>query len=76
MELGSLLSIKRMVEHRLGLSIVPRSSVREEIKAGKLRALPIRGFKDNWELGLVTLKSDHVPPLQQAFKQLCKKYFV
>lgn len=75
MELGTMLSVKRMVEHGLGLSIVPRSAVRQEIKDGKLLALPIRGFKDNWELGLVTLKSDHVPPLQQAFKKLCKKYF-
>lgn len=75
MELGSMTSIKRMVEHGLGLSIMPRSAVRDEIKAGTLLALPIRGFKDNWELGLVALKSDHVPPLQQAFNQLCKKYF-
>lgn len=75
MELGSMTSIKRMVEHGLGLSIVPRSSVREEAKAGKLIALPVRGFKDHWELGLVSLKSEQVPPLQKAFKKLCEKYF-
>lgn len=75
MELGSMTSIKRMVEHGLGLSIGPQSSVREEVKAGKLIALPIRGFKDHWELGLVSLKSEHVPPLQQAFKKLCEKHF-
>ncbi|MFN7930713.1 MAG: LysR family transcriptional regulator [Blastocatellia bacterium] len=75
MELGSMTSIKRMVEHGLGLSLVPRSSVREEIKAGTLIVLPVRGFKDYWELGLVSLKSAHVPPLQQAFKKLCEKHF-
>ncbi len=75
MELGSMTSIKRMVEHGLGVSIVPRSSVRDEVKAGKLTALPVRGFKDHWELGLVTLKTEHVPPLQKAFKKLCEKYF-
>lgn len=75
MELGSMTSIKRMVEHGLGLSLIPRSSVREEIKAGTLIALPVRGFKDHWELGLVSLKSAHVPPLQQAFKKLCEKHF-
>jgi DNA-binding transcriptional LysR family regulator len=75
MELGSMISIKRMVEHGLGVSIVPRSAVREEIKAGKLMALPVRGLKDHWELGLVSLKSEHVPPLQRAFKQLSEKYF-
>jgi DNA-binding transcriptional LysR family regulator len=75
MELGSNTSIKRMVEHGLGLSLLPRSSVREEMKAGKLVALPVRGFQENWEVGLVTLKSAQVPPLQRAFKQLCEKYF-
>jgi DNA-binding transcriptional LysR family regulator len=75
MELGSMTSIKRMVEHGLGMSIVPRSAVRDELKAGKLMALPVRGLKDFWELGLVSLKSAQVPPLQQAFKKLCEKHF-
>ncbi len=75
MELGSMTSIKRMVEADLGTSIIPYSSVREEIKAGKLVALPVRGFKDNWELGIVMVESDHVPPLLKAFKKLCEKHF-
>jgi hypothetical protein len=45
------------------------------LKAGKLMALPVRGLKDFWELGLVSLKSAQVPPLQQAFKKLCEKHF-
>jgi DNA-binding transcriptional LysR family regulator len=57
------------------MSIVPRSAVRDELKAGKLMALPVRGLKDFWELGLVSLKSAQVPPLQQAFKKLCEKHF-
>ena len=75
MELGSMTSIKRMVEADLGASIIPYSSVREEIKAGKLVALPVRGFKDNWELGIVMVESEHVPPLLKAFKKLCEKHF-
>ena len=75
MELGSMTSIKRMVEADLGASIIPYSSVREEIKAGKLVALPVRGFKDNWELGMVMVESEHVPPLLKAFKKLCEKHF-
>ncbi len=75
MELGSMTSIKRMVEAGLGVSIIPRSSAREEIKDGKLVALPVRGFKDYWELGIVSVKSEHVPPLLRAFKKLCEKHF-
>ena len=75
MELGSMTSIKRMVEAGLGVSIIPRSSAREEITERRLVALPVRGFKDNWELGIVTVKSDHIPPLLRAFKKLCEKHF-
>lgn len=75
MELGSMISIKRMVQHGLGVSIVPLSSVREETRTGKLAALPVRGLKDNWELGLVSLKTEQIPPMQIAFWQLCQKYF-
>jgi DNA-binding transcriptional LysR family regulator len=75
MELGSVISIKRMVEHGLGVSIVPRSSAREEIAAGRLAALTVRNLKIYWELGLVSLKSNHTPPAQATFRKLCRKYF-
>ncbi len=75
MELGSVTSIKRMVEQGLGVSIVPRSSVREEVAAGKLGTLTIRELNIYWELGLVSLKSNHLPQVQQTFRQLCLKYF-
>ncbi|HZS05160.1 MAG TPA: LysR family transcriptional regulator [Blastocatellia bacterium] len=75
MELGSMTAIKRMVEHGLGVSIVPRSSVRDEVTAGRLHALAVRELKAYWELGLVSLKTDHLSPVQQTFRQLCKKYF-
>jgi len=75
MELGSMTAIKRMVEHDLGVSIVPRSSARDEITAGKLCALTVRNLKVYWELGLVSLKSDQAPPVHRTFRRLCKKYF-
>jgi len=75
MELGSVTSIKRMVEHGLGVSIVPRSSARDEVAAGRLKALTVRNLKIYWELGLVALKSDHLPLVQRTFRRLCKKYF-
>jgi len=75
MELGSVTSIKRMVEHGLGVSIVPRSSAREETTAGRLLAVPVRDLQARWELGLASLKSDYAPPVQRAFRELCRKYF-
>jgi DNA-binding transcriptional LysR family regulator len=75
MELGSVSSIKRMVEHGLGVSIVPRSSAQDEVAAGRLRALTVRQLKVYWELGLVSLKSHQTPPIQATFRKLCEKYF-
>jgi DNA-binding transcriptional LysR family regulator len=75
MELGSMSSIMRMVAHGLGVSIVPRSAARDEIAAGRLRALQVRGLKVYWELGLVSLKSSYEPPVQQTFRRLCAKHF-
>ncbi len=75
MELGSMTAIKRMVEHGLGISIVPRSSVRDEVTAGELHALRVKDLEVYWELGLVSLKTDLLSPVQQTFQQLCRKYF-
>jgi DNA-binding transcriptional LysR family regulator len=75
MELGSMSSVVRMVEHGLGVSIVPRSAARAELAAGRLRALQVKGLKVYWELGLVSLKSGYEPPVQQTFRKLCAKYF-
>jgi DNA-binding transcriptional LysR family regulator len=75
MELGSMTAIKRMVEHGLGVSIVPRSSVQDEVSAGELHALRVRELEVYWELGLVSLKTEQLSPVQQTFRRLCRKYF-
>lgn len=75
MELGSMTSIIQMVEHGLGVSIVPRSVANNEIVAGRLCALTVRQLKVYWEQGLVTLKGSYEPPVQQTFRRLCIKYF-
>lgn len=75
MKLGSMTAIKRMVELGLGVSIVPRSSSDDEITDGRLCALTVRNLNVYYELGLASLKGDHVPPMQRAFRQLCQRYF-
>jgi DNA-binding transcriptional LysR family regulator len=75
MELGSMTAIKRMVEHDLGVSIVPRSSAAQEISYGTLKALKVRRLNVYYELGLASLKTSYSSPIQRRFKELCEKYF-
>lgn len=75
MELGSMSAIKRMVEHRLGVSIVPRSSAADELKDGRLCALTVRNLNVYYELGLAALKSSYSPPVQRRFRELCQRHF-
>ena len=75
MKLGSMTAIKRMVECGLGVSIVPQSSSDAEISDGRLCALPVRNLNVYYELGLASLKGDHMPPMQRAFRHLCQRYF-
>lgn len=75
MKLGSMTAIKKMVECGLGVSIVPQSSVADEIKNQRLCALTVRNLNVYYELGLASLKGDHMPAVQRAFRQLCQRYF-
>lgn len=75
MELGRQAAINRMVEQRLGVSIAPIGSVREEIVSGKLISRPIEGAPLNWQLGLAHLRSAHESPIVKAFKTLCRQAF-
>ena len=75
MKLGSMTAIKKMVECGLGVSIVPQSSVEDEIKNQRLSALTVRNLNVYYELGLASLKGDHMPAVQRAFRHLCQRYF-
>lgn len=75
MELNRTDAIKRMVELGFGLSMLPWSSVRREVAAGRLRSLTVRGLKLRWQLGVASLQNDYVPPLVQAFIELCESHF-
>jgi DNA-binding transcriptional LysR family regulator len=75
MELGSMTAIRRMVEHGLGVSIVPRSSVTDELSKKRLCPLTVKNLKARWELGLVALRTQQVSTVQQNFCRLCRRYF-
>jgi DNA-binding transcriptional LysR family regulator len=75
MELGRQAAINRMVEQRLGVSIAPIGSVRDEIQSGRLISRPIEGASLAWQLGLAHLRSAHESPIIKAFKALCRDAF-
>jgi DNA-binding transcriptional LysR family regulator len=75
MELGRQAAINRMVEQRLGVSIAPIGSVRDEIRGGRLISRPIEGASLNWQLGLAHLRSARESPIVKAFKALCREAF-
>jgi len=49
--------VKLMVEHGLGVSLMPSWTVREEIKAGKLAQVRVKGHKLERSVSMVSLKS-------------------
>jgi LysR family transcriptional regulator, low CO2-responsive transcriptional regulator len=75
MELGRQAAINRMVEQRLGVSIAPIGSVRDEIESGKLISRPIEGASLSWQLGLAHLRSAHESSIVKGFKALCREAF-
>lgn len=73
MELGSIEVIKRMVGIGLGVSVVPGFAVREELRAGALKAarlpwLPAR------TVGLIQRRNGYLPPAGLMFLRLLKNH--
>lgn len=71
MELDHLGAVASMVRAGLGLAIVPRWAVADDLAAGRLAALAIgkSGLARAWGLGLRV--EDHQPQTQRAFVRLC-----
>ncbi len=66
MDLGSIEVIKRYVEIDMGISVVPKVAVKEEVKAGRLHIisvpwLPLR------EIGLVLRRGGYLSPASHKF---------
>lgn len=66
MDLGSIEVIKRYVEINLGISVVPKVAVMDEVQAGRLHAisvrwLPLRG------IGLVLRRGGYLSPASRIF---------
>jgi LysR family cyn operon transcriptional activator len=55
MESNDTYFIKRMVEHGMGISLLPSWAVRDEVQAGKLAKLKIEGYPLNRSVAMVSL---------------------
>lgn len=73
MNLGSMEVIKRFVEIGLGVAIVPRVAVAEEVQRGRLAALPVEDLAGR-EIGLVERKDTRRSPPAVAFLHLLRTY--
>jgi len=67
MELGNIAAVKRAVEAGLGVSIVSRLAVANELEAGRLTAVPIRDLRPHRPISLCWHHSRPFSAATQAF---------
>jgi DNA-binding transcriptional LysR family regulator len=70
----SLTAQKRLVEAGLGIALLPRSSVREELRARTLRTIAVDGFAAEQPVVAVRRKSGHRSPVADAFLDLLQRH--
>ncbi|HVX94070.1 MAG TPA: LysR family transcriptional regulator [Polyangia bacterium] len=73
MELDNIETIKRSVEAGLGVSILPRPALENEVKAGTLVALPLAGGPLTRPLGLIHRRGRELSPAAQAFLETLRR---
>lgn len=73
MELASIETIKKFVSIGMGISIVPKSYVSDEIERGTLRLVRIRNFKLIRKLGLIHRKNRYLSRASKAFLEVVEE---
>ena len=73
MNLGSMEVMKRFVEIGLGVAVVPRVAVAEEVQQGRLAALPVENLPAR-DIGLVERKDTRRSPAAVAFLHLLRTH--
>ena len=73
MEFDNIETVKRAVEIENGISIVPENSVSSEVKAGTLKAIPLRQPTLVRPLGLVQKRTRATSPAMREFISILKK---
>jgi DNA-binding transcriptional LysR family regulator len=69
MEISSPEAIKKMVQARLGLAVLPLCSVRREVAEGRLALLSVRGFRLERISGLILRRDAPLSRAAAAFRE-------
>lgn len=72
MELGSIEVIKRLVQLKFGVSIVPRVAVQEDVRDGRLKAFRIFPRAQWRRLGLIYPATGIASPAAAAFQEMLR----
>lgn len=67
MEFDNIETVKRAVEINAGISIVPQATVRQEIKQGLLKAIPLKGANVIRPLAIIHRKGRVLTPAMKKF---------
>ena len=65
--------VKLMVEHGLGVSLMPSWAVREEVKTGKLAQVRIKGHELKRSVAMVSLKGSKSAPIRAFIEYMLEK---
>jgi DNA-binding transcriptional LysR family regulator len=76
MEISDLEAVKRMVEAGLGVAVMARWMIREEVERGSLIARPLgtRGLHRSW--GVLHRSNEALTASQKGFLSICRSRFL
>ena len=69
-ESNSLIAIARVVETGIGVSLISRLAVADELERGRLIEVPLRGVKSARPVNLLIHRDKHRSPAIRAFQEL------
>ena len=70
LEVDNVATIKELVQHNLGVSILARSTCLEEIKDKRICVIPVSGLSMNREINIVCNKDFEHPELLEKIKRI------
>jgi DNA-binding transcriptional LysR family regulator len=74
LELDTVETIKRFVRKNIGIALVPKMCVMEEVERGTLASIPVKGLTYSRMLWVVHRRGTPFTPATQAFLKLLKSY--